>query len=395
MRTRAVAARSFCMKRRLRSAVTGLAALAASAAASMALAAVPASAQTPVPAPPPNVAPVASFTSTPAHPLVGEAVTFTSTSTDSDGTIAHEAWDLDGDGVNDATGHTAVWTYTTAGNHSVRLRARDNAGTTTAVKAVVVVTAPNRPPAAAFDYTPAAPVAGQAITFTSLSSDPDGLVSALAWDLDGDGRFSEATGARAVWTFPAAGRYVVAIRATDNAGASSVSSQTLTVRGAGSAHDAPPAPQPGNSAPETSPPGPTPSPGTAASKPGTLTGATRTPFISPFPVVRIRGHASGSGIFIDLLSVRAPRGSTVTVRCSRPGCPRRRMTAHAVSAARPLRLRTLERRYAAGAVLEVYISRRGHVGKYVRFTMRRGRAPERSDRCLDARGTQPIPCPAQ
>jgi PKD repeat protein len=388
------------MERRLGGAVGKFAALVVSAAAWMALAAVPASAQTPVPAPAPNVVPVASFTSTPARPLVGETVTFTSTSTDSDGTIVHEAWDLDGDGVNDATGHTAVWTYAQGGPHAVRLRARDNAGATTAVKVVVLVTAPNRPPVAAFDFAPAAPVAGQPITFTSLSSDPDGLISALAWDLDADGRFTDATGGRAVWTFPAAGRFVVAIRATDNTGASSVSSQTLTVRGAGSAQDALPAPQPGNSAPETSPPGPTPSPGTAAPKPGTLVpgiaGSLRSaPLISPFPVVRIRGHAAGSDIVIDLLSVRAPRGATVTVRCSRPGCPRRRMTAHAVSAARPLRLRTLERRYASGAVLEVYISRRGHVGKYVRFTMRRGRAPERTDRCLDARGTQPIPCPAQ
>jgi hypothetical protein len=115
--------------------------------------------------------------------------------------------------------------------------------------------------------------------------------------------------------------------------------------------------------------------------------------ISPFPVVRIRGHASGSGVVIDLLSVRGPRGATVLARCTTPGCPRG-LKARAVSAVRPVRLRVLERQYRPGAVLEVYVRLPGRIGKYVRFTIRRGRAPARSDQCLAADGTQPIRCPA-
>ncbi|MEA2268487.1 MAG: hypothetical protein QOC64_1097 [Solirubrobacteraceae bacterium] len=396
-RTRAVAGRCSCMERRPRptfarpaTLLEALVALIAATVVWLALAAVPtALAQAPAPGPA-NAAPVPSFTFAPSQPLVGQAVSFTSTATDSDGTIVHEAWDLDGDGKNDATGHTATWSYATAGPKEVRLRARDNAGVTRALKAVVVVTAVNRPPSAAFDISPAAPVAGQAVTFSSLSTDPDGAVSGLSWDLNGDGTYGDAVGARGVWTFQAAGSFTVGLRVTDDKGASSLATQTVTVRGAASAQDAPSAPRPGNSAPGASPLGPTSSPGTSLP----VKGANRL-MISPFPVVRIRGHASGKNVVIDLLSVRAPRGTTVTVRCAGPACPRLRMTARAVSATTPVRLRPLERRYRPGTVLEVFVARSGRIGKYVRFTIRDGRAPARTDRCLRPGGTQPISCPAQ
>jgi PKD repeat protein len=356
----------------------------------------PAAAQVAAPPPPPDIAPVASFTNDPAAPLVGQVVTFTSTSTDVDGTIAHEAWDLDGDGVNDATGHTATWVYTQPGPHTVRLRVRDNAGVVTPVRRVVVVTAPNRAPVAAFSYAPAAPVAASPITFTSSSSDPDGGAPAITWDLDHDGSFDDAAGPGATWTFPAAGSYVVALRATDSQNASTVALQTVTVRGADPAQDAPAAPRPGNSAPGASPLGPTPSPGTlplaGSAAPGTP--ATPARMISPFPVVRIRGRASGNGVVIELLSVRGPRGASVLARCHTAGCPRRGLTARAVSAVRIVRLRAFERRYAPGAVVEVYVTMPGRIGKYVRFTIRRGRAPGRTDRCVGPGGTQPIRCPA-
>jgi PKD repeat protein len=350
----------------------------------------------------------------PAQPLVGQTITFTSTSTDSDGTIVHEAWDFNGDGVNDATGPTATWLYSQPGAHTVRLRVRDNAGVATPVRNVVVVTAPNRPPTVSLGIAPAAPVAGQAIAFTAVASDPEGGSLTVAWDLDHDGSYDDAIGLTANWTFPAVGSFVVAVRATDAQGASTIAAQTVTVRGAAPAQDALPAPPPGSSAPGTSPPGPTPSSGIATLIPGAapLGSPALTPsssslapslsfspraalVMSPFPIVRIRGRAAGSGVVVDLLTVRAPRGAAVLVRCSRQGCPRRRTLVRAVSATTPVRLRELERRYSPGAVLEVYVSLPGRIGKYVRFTSRSGHAPGRADRCLGPGGTQPIPCPAQ
>ncbi len=49
----------------------------------------------------PNSPPTAAFTFLPASPQTGQPVTFTDASTDSDGTIASRAWDLDNDGTFD------------------------------------------------------------------------------------------------------------------------------------------------------------------------------------------------------------------------------------------------------------------------------------------------------
>ncbi len=59
-------------------------------------------------APPTNQPPVAAFSVTPSAPQVNQAVTFTDTSTDADGSIAARAWDLDNDGqYDDASGASA------------------------------------------------------------------------------------------------------------------------------------------------------------------------------------------------------------------------------------------------------------------------------------------------
>jgi PKD repeat protein len=82
------------------------------------------------PSPPtPNNAPTATFVVSPAAPRVGQPVSFTSTASDSDGSIAAQEWDLDGDGTfGDATGSTAQTTFTTAGVHNVSLRVSDDRG---------------------------------------------------------------------------------------------------------------------------------------------------------------------------------------------------------------------------------------------------------------------------
>src|SRR5205823_12708895 len=78
-----------------------------------------------------NQPPAASFTFTPAAPLAGATVTFKSTSTDPDGTIASQAWDLDNNGAfNDATGLTATTAFTTPALHVSRLQATDDRATT-------------------------------------------------------------------------------------------------------------------------------------------------------------------------------------------------------------------------------------------------------------------------
>jgi PKD repeat protein len=329
------------------------------------------------PPPVPNVAPTAAFTFAPSAPGVGQAVQFVSTSSDSDGRIVTQTWDLDGDGrFGDAFTPVAQHTYTAPGVVVVRLRVVDDRGASATATAFLSVVA-DKPPIAAFTFAPGAPVAGQPVTFSSQSSDPDGAIVAQAWDLDGNGLFDDASGGTAVKVFPAAGQHMVSLRVTDDRGVSSVAFQSVFVGGA--APSPGPAAPPGSSAPGPHPPGSSPSPGAL--------------LLSPFPIVHIRGRIFGSTVKIDLLSVRAPRGALVRVRCRGGGCPRRSAVVRTVSAVRPVRLGRFERRYRPGAVLEVFVTERGRIGKYVRFTMRRGLAPAREDLCVVPGGGRPSRCP--
>jgi hypothetical protein len=73
--------------------------------------------------------PSASFTISPAVPVVNEPVLFTSTSGDPDGTVAQELWDLNGDGSYDnGGGATALRTFAEPGGYVVGLQVTDDAG---------------------------------------------------------------------------------------------------------------------------------------------------------------------------------------------------------------------------------------------------------------------------
>lgn len=178
--------------------------------------------------------PRASFSVSTA-PRVNRPVTFTSTSSDPDGAadITSQAWDLDGDGAyDDATGATATRTFTTPGPKTIGLRITDAAGhQDTSVRTVTI--APNQPPVAGFTRTPTAPTAGDSVAFTSTASDPDGTITATAWDLDNDGAFDDATGLMASRLFTTGGTKTVRQRVTDDDGETAVVTSTFTVTGGG------------------------------------------------------------------------------------------------------------------------------------------------------------------
>jgi glucose/arabinose dehydrogenase/PKD repeat protein len=189
--------------------------------------------------PPPqgNRPPAASFTVSPASPIAGQPVSFTSTSSDPDGELVLQAWDLDDDGhFQNASGPTASRTFDTPGTYTVRLYVRDDeAAESIATRTITVVGGEpppppqNQPPQASFDYEPAAPAAGETVRLRSTSADPDGSILVMAWDLDGDGHFQNARGAEATTSFANPGDHTVSLYVQDQQGAFDIATRTITV----------------------------------------------------------------------------------------------------------------------------------------------------------------------
>jgi PKD repeat protein len=175
-----------------------------------------------------NRAPTAAFDYSPQSPQSGEQVTFNSTSTDPDGSIASLAWDLDNDGqFDDGTTATVQKTFAAGGTKPVKLRVTDNDGASNTITLDVEVG--NRPPAASFTSSPSDPETGQQVTFSSTSTDPDGSIASIAWDLDNDGSFDDGSNSTAKRSFPTAGPYTIRVRATDDGGMSDIATATVNV----------------------------------------------------------------------------------------------------------------------------------------------------------------------
>jgi PKD repeat protein len=110
-----------------------------------------------LPVPIGNRPPSASFAHSPDPPLAGDSVTLFSTSTDPDGPIVEQTWDLDGDGAfDDASGATATQSFGVAGTYTVSLRVVDDDGVAAfASKRLEVLSRPG--PASASGASPGTP----------------------------------------------------------------------------------------------------------------------------------------------------------------------------------------------------------------------------------------------
>lgn len=102
----------------------------------------------PPPPPPANLAPTAGFTYSPAQPATGQKVTFTSTSTDPDGSIVRTRWDLNNDGdFSDATGAVIQKAFSKPGTYTVSVMVEDGRGGAATAFRDIDVHAPPAPPA--------------------------------------------------------------------------------------------------------------------------------------------------------------------------------------------------------------------------------------------------------
>jgi PKD repeat protein len=80
---------------------------------------------------PVNAPPIASFTIAPAKPIESREVTFASTSSDPDGPITNQEWDLDNDNRYERAGAVVSTKKLKKGTRTIRLRVTDSKGATT------------------------------------------------------------------------------------------------------------------------------------------------------------------------------------------------------------------------------------------------------------------------
>jgi hypothetical protein len=243
-------------------------------------------------------------------------------------------------------------------------------------------------PAASFDYSPANPTAGETVTFTSTSTPSQGSIASTEWDFDGDGVF-DATGEKVSWIFDEAGPHIVAMRVTQANGKRAVAFESIEVAERPTGPPPDPSPQPQT---ESQPSGGTPGdPGGTGTPVSPRSGRRAPVLMRPFPIVRIAGVVLPRGARITILSVRAPRGAKVRVRCRGRGCP---VGSVARSSATSLvRFHRFEQRLRAGVRLKVFVRKAGRIGKYTRFLIRAGKPPSRVDRCLMPGRARPVRCP--
>ena len=326
-----------------------------------------------VSAAPAHADPVAQFIYSPASPLTGETVTFTSTSTG----VTAQTWDLDGDRLcGDREGPTAQWAYAVPDIYKVTLCVSDGLGQS--ASQTLRVTVRNRAPVAAFTYGPTEPLTGERIVLSSISADPDGPIVGQSWDLDGDGAYDDGSGATAEWAFLAPGTHPIRLIVADRNGATSVAELGIVVR------EPPPEP------------------------------------IAPFPIVSMLAAVAERGTIVRQLVVgggggggppppaaagggpggpgrrRAPAGARIRVRCRGRSCPFRSFGMKAdvqARAARIVRIRRFRRHLLRpGTVIEIRVTKRGEIGKFTRFLIRRGKPPKRTDRCLPPGAKRPLRC---
>ncbi len=166
-----------------------------------------------------NVAPVAAF----GESCVDLDCTFTDASTDSDGAVVSWQWDF-GDGATSTDQHP-THAYGSAGTYTVTLTVTDDDGAVANVSQSVTVSAANVAPVAAFGES----CVDLDCTFTDASTDSDGAVVSWQWDF-GDGATS--TDQHPTHAYGSAGTYTVTLTVTDDDGAASNVSQSVTVSAA-------------------------------------------------------------------------------------------------------------------------------------------------------------------
>jgi hypothetical protein len=335
--------------------------------------------------------PTVDFSVSPTSPLSHQEVTFNSAAAADplfpDRTITSQQWDLNGDGdFSDGSGSEAQETFNRPGGYVIGLRVTESgvSGSDTAQKTRLIQIG-NRAPVAAVVVIPSNPTPGEKVTLLSSSYDPDGYIQSFDWDLDGDRKYDDAHGSQVSTSFTT-GAHLIGLRVIDDFGDSDSIPVVIEAKAGGGS----------TTVLSGSGGGPTGGGGSA------VVGIR---LLSPFPIVRVSGIVKNRGTLLRVLTVSAPFGATVAVRCKGRGCPfkqKKQVVESKVRAAARLapgvglvRIKRFGKRLLkAGSEIRVFVTKPDAVGKYTRLKIRRGRGPARIDRCLPPANLTPFPCPS-
>jgi hypothetical protein len=145
------------------------------------------------------------------------------------------SWDLNGDGVADASGF-ALWgtpitqstSFAVAGTYTLTFRVTDKDGASHSD--TVTLTVLNHPPTANAGGPYTTPEGSAATLDGSASTDPEGDALTFAWDLDNDGSYDDATGPTAsFFGVDGPSTHTVGLKVCDGGGACASSTTTVQV----------------------------------------------------------------------------------------------------------------------------------------------------------------------
>jgi PKD repeat protein len=156
----------------------------------------------------------------------GEKVNFDgSLSTASEGSsIVKFEWEFENDGIIDVEGEKTSYTYSQKGEQTCRLVVTDSIGVLSEDTCIVNVL--NRIPIAEFTFSPSNPTIRDMVNITDASFDSDGTITSWFWDF---GDETNLTLQNPSHTYSQKGEWQVTLTVTDNDGAKSSTTHTVTV----------------------------------------------------------------------------------------------------------------------------------------------------------------------
>jgi len=177
---------------------------------------------------PPNVAPSASISISPDS-LGGltpeyyqySRLTFSSSSSDSDGNIVSFKWYFNNEVISEESQFSEV--YNETGIYQIKLEVQDDNGAWSSKKSSNFKIIPNTAPTVDFAYS----ADGSTYIFNSSATDSEGFISSYQWSINGMEYSNEEN---ITWTANKTGTYTISLEVIDDGGIKSVVSKDIDVK---------------------------------------------------------------------------------------------------------------------------------------------------------------------